>query len=125
MQQITAINEVPIRANESDELIYRAKVETFLVALANLSNELGIALPELVSLQNDVSANSISANNAKDAANAALSSVYAARDIANAAKTDAINAFLNAQKAIEDSGLNYPQTAARQKADFFGLSFKL
>lgn len=67
-QEITQIDSVPLRSNAVNESDYRQKVEVFLLAVKRLSEELGVAIPEMNTLLANVNAKEQSAISAAQTA---------------------------------------------------------
>ncbi len=65
-QNVTQINEVPLRSQTTNEAEYRIKVEAFLVAAAALSRELSFVVPQINATELGINS---AVNNASNVAN--------------------------------------------------------
>ncbi len=74
-QGITPISAVPLRSAQPNDALFRAQVETFLVAVAGLTAELAAMTPQANQLEANVNAKEESATNAATAAATALQSI--------------------------------------------------
>lgn len=90
-QNITLVNEIPLRSEATSEIMYRQNVEAFLRALKILSGEFGIAIPQFNSTaatinekeESAVNAAEIATDKAEIATNKAAEAVDAKNDILN------------------------------------------
>lgn len=92
-QTITQIESVPLRSNAVNESDYRQKVEVFLLAVKKLSEELGIAIPEMNTLLTNI-------NEKEQSATSAAQTATQKAEIATAAAQTALQEASNIENIV-------------------------
>jgi len=100
-QEISQVPPAPLRSEEVDELVYRGKVEAFLIALKTLSQQLETARGQINNTETNINAKETSAVGAATTATTKAAQAASSADVALAAKQDTID--------IKDLALAYLQ----------------
>ncbi len=100
-QEISQVPQAPLRSEEVDELIYRGKVESFLLALKTLSQQLETARGQINDTEANINAKETSAAGAATTATTKAAQAGSSADAALVAKQDTID--------IKDLALAYLQ----------------
>ena len=100
-QNITPIETVPLRSAATSETEYRQKVEVFLASIKKMSEEFGIAIPQINSTATTINEKEVSAVSAE--ANATSAQVIATQKatIATDQATIAINSASQANASAQ------------------------